>query len=142
MTVYYQGPTAGLAADAKQELEAYLRANKDGVTLGTTRDGAAHLTIMGLLEGATLDEAYLQTDRNSQKVRNIEAEGTAEIAVSDKLGYAVLRGSIHVLDDDALKAEKWEPWMEQYHPQGPSSPGYVLLRFVPDEVRAMIGGAW
>lgn len=54
--------------------------------LGTAQEGGPHLTMMGLLQGARLDELYMQTTRSSQKVQNLLARPIAEIAVSDKQG--------------------------------------------------------
>lgn len=137
MSVYYMGPVSGLPEASRKEVEEYLRRNADGVTLGTVQEGGPRLTMMGLLQDAGLDELYMQTTRGSQKVQNLLAYPTAEIAVSDKQGYVVLTCTAEVLDDAELKAAKWEEWMAQYHPQGPSAPDYVLLRFVPQGVRAM-----
>lgn len=138
MSVYYMGEVSGLPEQERNEVEDYLRANADGVTLGTVQADGVHLTMMGLLQGATLGELYMQTTRSSQKVQNLAAVPTAEIAVSDKRGYVILSCACEVLDDADLKAEKWEDWMAQYHPQGPAAPDYVLLRFLPRSVRAMI----
>lgn len=137
MSVCYMGPISGLPEAAREEVEDYLRRNSDGVTLGTAQAGGPHLTMMGLLQGAGLDELYMQTTRSSQKVKNLRARPIAEIAVSDKQGYVILNCAADVLDDAELKAAKWEEWMAQYHPQGPSAPDYVLLRFVPQSIRAM-----
>lgn len=138
MSVYYMGPVSGLPEASRKEVEEYLRRNTDGVTLGTTQMGCPHLTMMGLLQGAVLDELYMQTTRSSRKVKNLLAYPTAEIAVSDKQGYVILTCTAEVLDNAELKVAKWEDWMAQYHPQGPSAPDYVLLRFVPQGVRAMV----
>ena len=138
MSVYYMGSVSELPESQRKEVEDYLRRNADGVALGTVQGDGVRLTMMGLLQGATLDELYMQTTRSSQKVQNLTGVPAAEIAVSDKRGYVILSCAVEVLDDPALKAEKWEDWMAQYHPKGPSAPDYVLLRFVPRSVRAMI----
>lgn len=138
MSVYYMGPASGLPEAARKEVGDFLRRNADGVTLGTVQYGGPHLTMMGLLQGAGPDELYMQTTRSSQKVKNLLTHSAAEIAVSDKQGYVILTCSAEVLDDAALKEAKWEDWMAQYHPQGPSAPDYVLLRFLPQDIRAML----
>lgn len=137
MSIYYMGPVSGLPEASRQEVEDYLRRNADGVTLGTVQEDGPRLTMMGLLQGAGLDELYMQTTRGSQKAQNLLTYPTAEIAVSDKQGYVVLTCTAKVLDGAELKAAKWEDWMAQYHPQRPSAPDYVLLRFVPQSIRAM-----
>lgn len=50
----------------------------------------------------------------------------------------ILSCTAEALDDAEFKAAKWEDWMAQYHPQGPTTPDYGLLRFVPLSVWAML----
>ena len=51
------------------------------------------------------------------------------------MGYLVLTCTAEVVTDEQSKAQRWEDWMAEYHPQGPASPDYVLLRFVPEYLR-------
>ena len=114
MSVYYMGKVKGLTVEANAEVTEYLRLNADGVTLGTVQEGGLHLTMMGLLQGATANEIFMQTDRKSQKVKNILENSATEIAVSNKQGYVILSCIAEILDEAALKNEKWEKWMFQY----------------------------
>lgn len=139
MSVYYMGEVAGMPQADRAEVEAYLGQNAEGVTLGTVQDGnSIRLTMMGLLQNATLKELYMQANRDSQKVKNIQETPTAEIAVSNNYGYVILTCTVKLVDDEKLKAAKWEEWMAQYHANGPTSPNYILLQFIPQSIRAMI----
>lgn len=138
MSTYYMGTLADLSDDSRKEVTEYIQHNSDGVTLGTMQNGGVHLTMMGLLKNAAVDEFYMMTTRGSQKEKNIAENHIAEVAVSDKRGYVILSCTVEVLDDKILKSEKWEDWMAQYHPEGPDSPDYVLLHFTVQNLRVMI----
>lgn len=73
MGIYYMGPVSGFPQAFRKEVEDYLHRNADIVILGTVQEGGPHLTMMGLLQGARLDELYIQTTRSSQKVQNLLA---------------------------------------------------------------------
>lgn len=150
MSIYYMGSVQELPKEVKTEVEQYLRLGVPNfeaagnvpechcVTLGTVQDGKTHLTVISLLPSPTLQSLYMQVNRQSQKVKNLLACDKAEIAITNGMGYMILDCITEVVTDEQLKAEKWEDWMTQYHPQGFGSPDYVLLRFVPQNIRAMI----
>lgn len=135
----------GLPQEARAEVEAFIQqgipVNAECcigfVTLGTRQEEDVRLTVISLLSGSGINEVLMQCNRNSQKAKNLLAYPTAEIAITNGRGFVVLTCTAEVLDDEKLKAEKWESWMEQYHPQGCTAPDYVILRFVPQCVRAM-----
>lgn len=150
MSIYYMGSVQELPQETRPELEQYLRLGVPNfeatgsipechcVTLGTVQEGKPHLTVISLLPSSNLQSLYMQVNRQSQKVKNLFACNKAEIAVTDGMGYMILDCTAEVVTDEQLKNEKWEDWMAQYHPQGAGSPDYVLLRFVPQNLRAMI----
>ncbi len=146
MSVYYMGEVQGLPPETRTEVEAFigLGVPVDAeccvgfVTLGTRQDEGVRLTVISLLGGSGVNEVFMQCNRNSQKAKNLLAHPTAEIAITNGRGSVILTCTAEVLDDKKLKAEKWEDWMVQYHPQGCASPDYVILRFVPQSIRVMI----
>lgn len=145
MSVYYMGTINEMPSVYKGEVTEFIRQGiptsdtccMGTVVLGTAVEDGVRLTVISLLAGSDADELFMQCDRQSQKVKNLLACNQAEIAVTNGQGFVVLTCTGEVLSDEQLKADKWEPWMEQYHPQGVSSPDYVVLRFVPQSVRAM-----
>lgn len=150
MSVYYMGSVQELPQEARAEVEQYLRLGVPNfeatggapechcVTLGTVQEGKAHLTVISLLPSPSLKSLYMQVNRQSQKVQNLLTCDKAEIAITNGMGFVILGCTTEVVTDEQLKTEKWEDWMTQYHPQGSSTPDYVLLRFVPQNLRAMI----
>lgn len=150
MSVYYMGSVRELPQEARAEVEQYLGLGVPSfeatdsapecccVTLGTVQEGKAHLTVISLLPSPSLQSLYMQVNRQSQKVKNLLVCDKAEIAITNGMGYVILDCTTEVVTDEQLKAEKWEDWMTQYHPQGFSSPDYVLLRFLPQNLRVMV----
>lgn len=149
MSVYFIGNVKDLPQESKIEVDQYLKLGVPNfevtggapechcVTLGTVQDGGVHLTVINLLQNPTLEECFMQCNRQSQKAKNILACGKAEIAITNGMGYLVLSCKAEVIDDEQVKADRWEAWMAEYHPQGAAAPDYVLLRFVPKNIRVM-----
>ena len=149
MSVYFMGSVKDLPLESKAEVEQYLRLGVPNfeatggapechcVTLGTVQEGGVRLTVINLLKAPTLNECFMQTNRQSQKVQNILACGKTEISITNGMGSLVLSCTAEVVDDEKMKAEHWEEWMTEYHPQGCAAPDYVLLRFVPESLRVM-----
>ena len=149
MSVYFMGSIKDLPQESIGEVEQYLRLGVPNfeamggapechcVTLGTVQEGGVRLTVINLLQNPTLAECFMQCNRQSQKVKNILACGKAEIAVTNGMGYLVLSCAAEVVEDEQAKADRWEAWMAEYHPQGAADPDYVLLRFVPESIRVM-----
>lgn len=135
---YYIGTMNDMPIECRKEVEAFICKHENVVVLGTMGEKGVHLTLMGFLSGASLDNLYMQTYRSSDKVKNILANDVAEIAVSDATGGVILTCNAEVIDDSVLKTEKWEQWMEQYHPEGCTSPEYVLLKFTPTDIKVIL----
>ncbi len=148
MNIYYMGAINELPQEMAQETEAFIRKGipvitADGmeksytVTLGTRQGESVRLTVINLLAGSGLNELYMQCHRQSQKALNLSACNKAEIAITNGMGYVVLECSGEVSDEAQIKAEKWEDWMAEFHPEGPTAPDFVVLRFVPHSIRTM-----
>lgn len=135
---YYIGTIKDMPKECRNEADAFIGKNGNVVVLGTMEEKGVHLTLIGFLSKASLDNLYMQTYRSSDKVQNILANDAVEIAVSDPTGGVILTCKAEVIDDPTLKADKWEPWMEQYHPDGCASPEYVLLKFTPTDIKVIL----
>lgn len=135
---YYIGTIKDMQSDCRKEADAFIGKNGNVVVLGTMGEKGVHLTFMGFLSGASLDNLYMQTYRSSDKVKNILANEVVEIAVSDATGGVILTCKAEIIDDLTLKANKWEQWMEQFHPEGCTSPEYVLLKFTPTDIKVIL----
>ncbi|MGG5369441.1 pyridoxamine 5'-phosphate oxidase family protein [Enterococcus sp. AZ196] len=148
MSIYYMGSLADLPQEFTEEVNNFVQkgipvftetgVESHTVMLGTKQDQHVRLSVINLLQDSKLCGIYMQTNRNSQKVKNLLACNTAEIAITNGFGYVVLECSGEVIEDDQRKKEKWEEWMTEFHPEGPLSADYVLLHFKPHAIRAML----
>lgn len=66
---------------------------------------------MGFLSGISLNMLYMQTNIQSQKVRNINSNSLVEIAITNDSGGVVLTCEAEVVEDEKMKSEKWEDWI-------------------------------
>lgn len=86
----------------------------------------------------SLNMLYMQSSIESAKVQNIKAHDSVEIAISGDTGGIILTCKAEIVDDENLKKEKWEDWMVRYHPEGYNNLGYVLLRFIPQDIKLIL----
>ena len=135
---YYIGTVAEMPEKLKKEAEEFIKEHKDTVVLGTKQGEDIHLTMMGFLSDPMLNMLYMQTNRQSQKVRNIQLHSTVEIAITNGTGGVILTCEAEIVENEKIKAEKWEDWMFKYHESGCSTPDYVLLKFIPQFIQLIL----
>lgn len=135
---YYIGSIAEMPEKFKQEATSFILEHKDVVILGTKSEDDIHLTLMGFLSDISLNTLYMQTNAQSQKVKNIKKHDNVEIAITSETGGIILTCLAEIIDDPKLKADKWEDWMQRYHATGPTAVDYVLLRFIPQAIKLIL----
>ena len=150
MSVYYQGDVKQLDKESIIEINHYInRANtvheldpmnmdKFNIVLGTSQENHVHLTIMGILKESGLNALYMQTNRQSQKIKNIMNQKITEISITNGRGFLIMECETSILDDLKLKKQFWEDWFYEYHKEGYLSQDYVLLKFIPKVIRVFI----
>lgn len=135
---YYIGSIAEMPESFKQEVNSFLEEHKDAIILGTKQEKDIHLTMMGFLNHVSLDCLYMQTNRQSQKVKNILEHDVVEIAITNDTGGIILTCVAEIVDEQERKTAKWEDWMQRYHPAGPTTSDYVLLHFIPQAIKLIL----
>lgn len=93
---------------------------------------------MGILKESGLNALYMQTNRQSQKIKNIMNQKITEISITNGRGFLIMECETSILDDLKLKKEFWEDWFYEYHKEGYLSQDYVLLKFIPKVIRVFI----
>lgn len=150
MSVYYMGSADEMTQEIWAEVERFIQLGVPGcteesqvvptchaVTLGTKQKDGIRLTVLSLLKEPCLSELFMMSNRQSQKVKNLMECSQAEVSITNGLGYVVLGCRAELLTDEQTKTDKWEDWFIQYHSQGAASPDYVVIRLVPQIVRAL-----
>ena len=73
-------------------------------------------------------DVWFVAERDSHKVRNIEARPQVNVAYSGKGSWVSLAGTASVVDDTARLAELWNTFTDAWLEGGPENPNNILIR--------------
>ena len=79
---------------------------------------------------------YFATGTQSNKVKEIKNNPKASVFLYRPTDHSSIsvEGTAEVVEDDAVKKEKWQDKWYAYWKEGPSDPAYTLLRVVPKKI--------
>jgi len=79
-------------------------------------------------------EIWLATNPKSRKVQQIKNNSKSTINYFDKteLSYVSLMGNAFIVNDEAIKSQKWKEGWEQHYKN--KKEDYLLIRFVPESL--------
>jgi general stress protein 26 len=77
-------------------------------------------------------DVWFIAERDSQKVRNIEARPHVNVSYSDRSSWLSLSGTATVVDDSAKLEELWNTFTDAWLEGGPENPNNVLIRVEAD----------
>lgn len=86
------------------------------------------------------DILWIATGPETPKARQIRDKGTVDIqfqVAPDDFVHLLVRGSATVLNDQATRERIWDVMdydLFQFWPQGPSDPGYCIIKVEPTRV--------
>lgn len=125
---------AALIRDAERLLDAC-----PTVTIASVNsDGFPRPVPMAKGETHGCGVVWMATGADSVKVADFRANPKAGLCYQKDGSSVCLRGSVEIIDDDAVRAEKWQDWYINHFPGGPADPNYVLLRFTGAEATLWI----
>jgi len=82
---------------------------------------------------------YFSTNTSSARVQQYRQNPKACIYFYQKSLFlywgVMLKGSMQVLEDEAIKQVLWKPGDKMYYPQGVTDPDYCVLKFTANEGR-------
>lgn len=75
---------------------------------------------------------WMATNPKSRKVAQIKTNSQVTIHYFDKnnLGYVSLMGNAFIINDNAIKSQKWKDGWEQFYQN--QEEAYLLIKFVPE----------
>jgi general stress protein 26 len=76
-------------------------------------------------------EVWFIAERDSEKVRNIEANSNVNVAYAGSGAWVSLSGDASVVDDTAKLAELWNTFTDAWLEGGPDNPNNILIRVEP-----------
>lgn len=91
-----------------------------------TADGTPHARPMAMAE-RTGSKVWFVSDRDSAKVDQVVAEGTAVLTVQDSRRWAAATGTATIVDDRARLEQLWSTPMKAWFPDGPQDSDLVAI---------------
>ena len=73
-------------------------------------------------------EVWFIAERDSEKVRNIQANSNVNVAYAGGSAWVSLSGDASVVDDTAKLAELWNTFTDAWLEGGPDNPNNILIR--------------
>jgi general stress protein 26 len=77
-------------------------------------------------------DVWFIAERDSVKVRNIQANPQVNVAYSSSDSWVSLSGTASVVDDQAKLAELWDTFTDAWMEGGPENPNNILIRVRAD----------
>ena len=77
-------------------------------------------------------DVWFVAERDSHKVRNIEARPQVNVAYAGKGSWVSLSGRASVVDDQAKLKEFWNTFTDAWMEGGPDNPNNILIRVEAD----------
>jgi general stress protein 26 len=77
-------------------------------------------------------DVWFIAERDSVKVRNIQANPQVNVAYSSSDSWVSLSGTAFVVDDQAKLAELWNTFTDAWMEGGPENPNNILIRVQAD----------
>ncbi len=79
-------------------------------------------------------EIWLATNPKSRKVQQIKSNSKSTVNYFNKteLSYVSLMGNAFIVNDEAIKSQKWKEGWEQHYKN--KKEAYILIRFVPESL--------
>ncbi len=100
----------------------------------TTQDDAGTLISrpMAQQEVEFDGDLWFFAERDSRKVKQINANPQVGVTLTSNDTWISLHGSAHVVNDPEKAKELWNTWVEAWMPRGPEDPGVVLIKVTPE----------
>ncbi|MDM7854983.1 pyridoxamine 5'-phosphate oxidase family protein [Cellulomonas alba] len=90
-------------------------------------DGRLVSRPMGVQEADFRGDLWFFADADSHKAHEVEGGAPANAAFADSTSWVSVSGTAEVVRDVAKARELWNPVAEAWFPDGPETPGLVLL---------------
>jgi len=131
---FYDGSIKEVSSVEKEKLTKFMKENSNGA-LATQGENSPRVSIMASLAVSTIDEIYMITDLDSEKIKNIERNSSVEISYFNAENAVIVSGKIEVVEDPNKKYEIYESWFEFYWDKEAFKNNAVVLKFTTGGVR-------
>ena len=118
--------------DRQEKVRALVKDARIAMLTSVAPDGRLVSKPMATQDVELDGDVWFVAERDSQKVRNIEAHPHVNVAYSDRSSWVSLSGTAVVVDDPAKLAELWNTFTDAWLEGGPENPNNVLIRVEAD----------
>lgn len=73
-------------------------------------------------------DLWFFTDKDTSQVTHIRARNKVNVSFGSRSEWVSVAGRAEVVEDQAKAQQLWNPVVEAWFPEGPSTPGLVLIR--------------
>jgi general stress protein 26 len=118
--------------DRQEKVRALVKDARIAMLTSVAPDGRLVSKPMATQDVELDGDVWFVAERDSQKVRNIEAHPHVNVAYSDRSSWVSLSGTAAVVDDPAKLAELWNTFTDAWLEGGPENPNNILIRVSAD----------
>lgn len=103
-----------------------------GTLITIDQKGQPRARVMEVFAPETDFTIWMATNPKSRKVNQIKKNSKVTMHYFDKnsMGYVSLMGDAFIINDNAIKAEKWKDGWEQFYQN--QEEAYLLIKFIPE----------
>lgn len=102
----------------------------DNVSFGVIdENGYPHICAMSLSYPENINELYVTTTIDSNKIRRIKNNSKVSINYFTINDNITLAGEATILTDQESKSKYWQPWFKEVYPGGETDPSYCVIKF-------------
>jgi general stress protein 26 len=125
------------STEAIKKLQELVGSVKTGMLVTSGKSGRNTTRPMAVVDTDNSGNLWFFADRNSNKVRDIEEDQQVQVifAHPGKDTFIAVHGRANIETDARYLAEKWNPLIKAWFPQGIEDPALCLIRIKTDEAQ-------
>jgi general stress protein 26 len=118
--------------DQQQKVQDLIRSSRIAMLTSVSPEGTLVSKPMANQDVEFDGDVWFIAERDSVKVRNIQANPQVNVAYSSSDSWVSVSGTAAVVDDQAKLAELWDTFTDAWMEGGPENPNNILIRIRAD----------
>jgi general stress protein 26 len=132
MTDTETGPSTHTETGETQKVHDLIQKTRLAMLTSVGPDGRLMSKPMATQDVEFDGDVWFIAERDSVKVRNIQANPQVNVAYSSSDSWVSVSGTAAVVDDQAKLAELWDTFTDAWMEGGPENPNNILIRIRAD----------
>ncbi len=118
----------GAREDGVQKVVDIINDTKIGMFTTTNDDGGLVSRPLVAQEVRDDGDLWFFTDKDTSQVSHIRARSAVNVSFGNRSEWVSVAGRAEVIEDPAKAQQLWNPVVKAWFPEGPTTPGLVLIR--------------